>query len=229
MLTPRPPIPQLSQHPGIIHMAASDIFQSIESTTTRDYLIRCSFIEIYNEEVRDLLASSSPLEIREHPKKGVYVDAKETIVGTFEQLLNVLTQGERHRAVAATGMNDRSSRSHTIFRITLESRLTDEEQERISQLIESEQENKTPAEGEVGPGEKKKDECVRVSTLNLVDLAGSESVRLTGASGERQKEGGKINQVRKARLFKNRKLCTSLTLAPPPHPPHHSHSLPYPG
>ena len=108
-------------------MAASDIFQNIEKVDTRDFLIRCSFIEIYNEEVRDLLDSSKSIEIREHPKKGVYVEAKETIVGTFEQLLSVLTDGESHRSVASTGMNERSSRSHTIFRITLESRMTEAE------------------------------------------------------------------------------------------------------
>jgi centromeric protein E len=99
-------------------------------------------------------------------------------------------------------MNDRSSRSHTIFRITIESRLTDEEQDRLGSLEASEGEaNEAQTEGEGGnkeeqTKEKKKDERVRISTLNLVDLAGSESVRLTGASGERQKEGGKINQVR---------------------------------
>ena len=57
----------------------------------------------------------------------MYVEAKETIVGTFEQLLSVLTDGESHRSVASTGMNERSSRSHTIFRITLESRMTEAE------------------------------------------------------------------------------------------------------
>ena len=82
-------------------------------------------------------------------------------------------------------MNERSSRSHTIFRITLESR------DASSSLAEGEQ--STP-DGKTAADDVAPDASVRVSTLNLVDLAGSESVRHTGAIGERQKEGGKINQ-----------------------------------
>ena len=159
------------------HAPPSDIFKAIEHDDNRDFLLRVSFIEIYNEETRDLLNQSAPLNIREDPKKGVYVDAKETIVTSFEQVLNVLEAGEKIRHVGSTSMNERSSRSHTIFRITLESRMKNEDGDAIADA-------RAPAA----------DSIVRVSTLNLVDLAGSESVRLTGASGERQKEGGKINQ-----------------------------------
>lgn len=111
-----------AENPGVIHMAASDIFQTIADTPDRDFLLRVSFIEIYNEEVRDLLNKSEPLTIREDPKKGVYVESKENIVASFEQMLESLTEGEKMRSVGSTGMNERSSRSHTIFRITLESR-----------------------------------------------------------------------------------------------------------
>ena len=161
---------------GIVHMATKDIFSHIENTPSRMFLVRASFLEIYNEEVRDLLNDNSVLAIREDPRRGVFVNAQEEVVTDFEGLLGILFSGEKNRAVAATGMNERSSRSHTIFRITIESRQKSED--------DSDKENND----DDGEG------AVRVSTLNLVDLAGSESVRHTGATGERQKEGAKINQ-----------------------------------
>jgi centromeric protein E len=158
---------------GVVHMAAMDIFGHIQNTPDRIFLVRTSFIEIYNEEVRDLLGGNAVLQVREDPRKGVFVNANEEIVTDFESLLRILFAGEKNRAVAATGMNERSSRSHTIFRITIESRQTTDGNE----------------------GDSSSDEgAVLISTLNLVDLAGSESVRHTGATGERQKEGAKINQ-----------------------------------
>lgn len=164
---------------GIVHMAANDIFSHIESIQDRMFLVRASFLEIYNEEVRDLLSDSNQtLQIREDPRRGVFVQSVEEIVTDFESLLKILFYGEKSRAIASTGMNERSSRSHTIFRITIESREKEVEND-------SEDEENSQASG---------DGAVRISTLNLVDLAGSESVRHTGATGERQKEGGMINQ-----------------------------------
>ena len=156
---------------GIIQMAAKDIFSQIEVNPTRVFLLRVSFIEIYNEEVRDLLVSSAQgtsavLAIREDPKHGVFVNSNESVVMDLDALCSILFMGEKNRSVGSTSMNGQSSRSHTIFRITIESRSND--------LLE--------------------EDAVRISTLNLVDLAGSESVRHTGATGERKKEGGKINQ-----------------------------------
>ena len=177
---------------GIIHMAAKDIFDCISShESDRIFLIRVSFIEIYNEEVRDLLVSGSThervLQIREDPRRGVFVDANEIIVTSYDSLLDALFAGEKNRQVASTGMNERSSRSHTIFRITVESR------QRTDSGDESEDEDN------IGRASSSKttdedDGAVLVATLNLVDLAGSESVRHTGATGKIQKEGGKINQ-----------------------------------
>jgi len=151
---------------GIIHMAASDIFDHIENELERVFLVRVSFIEIYNEKVRDLLVSgdSASLTILEDKRRGVFVNSNETVVTSMNSLLSVLFAGEKNRSVAATGMNERSSRSHTIFRITVESRLKED-------------------------GEDEEEVAVRVSTLNLVDLAGSESIRPTG-----NQEGGKIDQ-----------------------------------
>jgi centromeric protein E len=163
---------------GIVHMAANDIFSHIQSQPNRMFLVRASFLEIYNEDVRDLLSNSSQtLQIREDPRRGVFVQSEEEIVTDYQSLLKILFQGEKSRAVSATAMNERSSRSHTIFKITIESR------EKECDDGEND-ENRPPSE----------DGAVRVSTLNLVDLAGSESVRHTGATGDRQKEGGMINQ-----------------------------------
>jgi centromeric protein E len=159
--------------PGIVQKAAADLFDLIGATPDRDFLLRVSYLEIYNEEIRDLLNPETPkLQVREDPRKGVYVDAHEEIVTDFETVLQALRFGERQRHVDATAMNERSSRSHTIFRLVVES--------------------KERAACDVSAAEV--DDAVLVATLNLVDLAGSESVRHTGATGARQKEGGKINQ-----------------------------------
>lgn len=167
---------------GLVHMAAKDIFSQIQSQPDRMFLVRVSFLEIYNEEVRDLLAGSSQnLQIREDPRRGVFVQSEEEIVTDFDCLLKILVRGDKSRTFAATGMNERSSRSHTILRVTIESR----EKEMADESAGDEDDEDRVSNG---------DGAVRVSTLNLVDLAGSESVRHTGATGERQKEGGLINQ-----------------------------------
>jgi centromeric protein E len=161
---------------GIVHLAASDIFRHVQSQADRIFLVRVSFLEIYNEDVRDLLTDDNKtLQIREDPRRGVFVQSQEEIVTDFQSLLTILFKGDKSRHVSSTAMNERSSRSHTIFRITIESRKKSEAQGA---------ENEDPNE----------DGAVLISTLNLVDLAGSESVRHTGATGDRQKEGGMINQ-----------------------------------
>jgi centromeric protein E len=139
-------------------------------------------LKSYNEEVRDLVGENAVLNVREDSQRGVFLKFVEAIVTDFEGLLHILFAGERNRAVASTGMNERSSRSHTIFRIRIESQTKKEKFD----------ENGMHASKSSLPTDD--DGAVLISTLNLVDLAGSESVCHTGSTCERQKEGGKIDQ-----------------------------------
>jgi len=125
------------------------------------------------------------------------------IVTDYDTMMETVRSGEENRSVGSTGMNERSSRSHTIVRITVESKdssnlTADSATSAVSSPPSSEAKSVQSEEERIlfgGAASGKLDgSAVRISTLNLVDLAGSESVRLTGASGERQKEGGKINQ-----------------------------------
>ncbi|PIA14448.1 kinesin-domain-containing protein, partial [Coemansia reversa NRRL 1564] len=151
---------------GIIKLAVKNMFDMVNSDTNREYLLRVSFLEIYNEVLRDLLEpTKSNLKIHENSKHEIFVgDLSEHIVFNAAQVEEVLQKGDRNRHIAGTNMNERSSRSHTIFRIVIESR------------------------------EKAFTGAVKVSCLNLVDLAGSERVGQTGAEGQRLKEGAHINK-----------------------------------
>lgn len=89
----------------------------------QEFLLRCSFLELYNEEIRDLLSSDPErkLELRENPDKGVFVqDLTYVVVDTGETMDRVMTEGNRHRHVGATAMNAVSSRSHSIFTVIIE-------------------------------------------------------------------------------------------------------------
>ncbi|XP_069504370.1 kinesin-like protein KIF15 isoform X2 [Ambystoma mexicanum] len=133
----------------------------------KSFLCKCSFIEIYNEQIFDLLDSaSSGLLLREHIKKGVFVvGAVEQVVTSAVEAYQVLSMGWRNRRVASTSMNRESSRSHAVFTVTVESMETNN--------------------GIVN---------IRSSQLNLVDLAGSERQKDSHAEGVRLKEAGNINR-----------------------------------
>ncbi|XP_050974643.1 centromere-associated protein E isoform X2 [Labeo rohita] len=160
---------------GVIPLAMADVFKTIKNCPKKEFLLRVSYMEIYNETVTDLLCDSwkrKPLEIREGNYKNVYVaDLTEELVTSPEQALSWITKGEKNRHYGKTKMNQRSSRSHTIFRMILESR-----------------ERSDPASGENADG------AIIVSHLNLVDLAGAERASQTGAEGARFKEGCNINR-----------------------------------
>ncbi|XP_026162837.1 kinesin-like protein KIF17 isoform X2 [Mastacembelus armatus] len=153
---------------GVIPRAFEHVFESIQCAENTKFLVRASYLEIYNEEIRDLLGNDTKqrLELKEHPERGVYVrDLSMHTVHTVGECERIIEQGWRNRAVGYTLMNKDSSRSHSIFTIHLEICNTD-------------------AGGQVH---------LRAGKLNLVDLAGSERQSKTGASGERLREATKIN------------------------------------
>ncbi|AQL01241.1 Kinesin-like protein KIN-7K chloroplastic [Zea mays] len=165
--------------PGIIPLAVKDAFSIIQETPKREFLLRVSYLEIYNEVVNDLLnPSGQNLRIRED-LQGTFVEGiKEEVVLSPAHALSLIAAGEEHRHVGSTNFNLLSSRSHTIFTLTIESS---------------------------GPcSESSEEEAVTFSQLNLIDLAGSESSRAE-TTGVRRKEGSYIN---KSLLTLGTLICT---------------------
>ncbi|KAM9110717.1 kinesin-like protein KIF17 isoform 4-T4 [Megaptera novaeangliae] len=153
---------------GIIPRAFEHIFESVQCAENTKFLVRASYLEIYNEDVRDLLGTDTKqkLELKEHPEKGAYVKGLSMhTVHSVAQCERVMETGWKNRSVGYTLMNKDSSRSHSIFTISIEIYAVDE---------------------------RGKDH-LRAGKLNLVDLAGSERQSKTGATGERLKEATKIN------------------------------------
>jgi hypothetical protein len=113
---------------GIVPRAAQHVFSHIDSgTDAAEFVLRCSLFEVYREQLRDLIDPTSPnLRIKETPRQGVYVEglAQEFVV-CEDDVVRILRTGSRLRAVAATSLNQRSSRSHVIFSLTCEQRLGD--------------------------------------------------------------------------------------------------------
>ncbi|XP_060086319.1 osmotic avoidance abnormal protein 3-like [Ylistrum balloti] len=153
---------------GIIPRAFDHIFETVSVAEDTKFLIHASYLEIYNEEIRDLLGkdAKAKMDLKEHPEKGVYVSGLSMHpVHNVTECERIMDKGWKNRATGATLMNADSSRSHSIFTINLE-------------MIQED------AEGE---------EHIRAGKLNLVDLAGSERQSKTGATGDRLKEATKIN------------------------------------
>ncbi|XP_072000089.1 kinesin-like protein KIF3C isoform X2 [Engystomops pustulosus] len=153
---------------GVIPNSFDHIFTHISRSQNQQYLVRASYLEIYQEEIRDLLCKdqTKKLELKENPESGVYIkDLSSFVTKNVKEIEHVMNLGNQARSVACTNMNEYSSRSHTIFVITIE----------CSEL---------GVDGE---------EHIRVGKLNLVDLAGSERQSKSGVNGERPKEASKIN------------------------------------
>lgn len=154
---------------GIIPNAFQQVFDHVAlKGSDETYLVRASYFEIYNEEIRDLLSSTpkASLELKESIDSGVYVkNLTSKVVKSFSEIDRVMQLGKKNRSVGATLMNLGSSRSHSVFTIVIECCSKDQAGE----------------------------EHIRVGKLNLVDLAGSERQGKTGATGERLKEATKIN------------------------------------
>ncbi|XP_030408361.1 kinesin-like protein KIF13A isoform X6 [Gopherus evgoodei] len=158
---------------GLIPRLCGALFQriSVEENDSQTFKVEVSYMEIYNEKVRDLLdpkGSRQSLKVREHKVLGPYVDGlSQLAVTNFEDIESLMSEGNKSRTVAATNMNEESSRSHAVFNIVVTQTLYD---------LQS-----------GNSGEK-------VSKVSLVDLAGSERVSKTGAAGDRLKEGSNINK-----------------------------------
>eukprot|EP00730_Choanoeca_flexa_P007329 TRINITY_DN12314_c0_g1_i1.p1 TRINITY_DN12314_c0_g1~~TRINITY_DN12314_c0_g1_i1.p1 ORF type:complete len:1647 (+),score=500.84 TRINITY_DN12314_c0_g1_i1:66-5006(+) len=157
---------------GIIPRLCKDLFQRIADQTNElnSFSVEVSYLEIYNEKVRDLLnpRSTGNLKVREHPVLGPYVeDLTKLVVSSYEDISTLMDEGNKARTVASTAMNSTSSRSHAVFSLIF----TQRQKVPNSDVITEKQ-----------------------SKISLVDLAGSERADSTGATGARLKEGANINK-----------------------------------
>lgn len=161
---------EINPDAGIIPRFCKELFSRISSQPENENVsVEISYFEIYNEKIHDLLINNgnttrrAPLKVREHPAFGPYiVDLSQHSVRNYEDLKAWLKIGNSQRATASTGMNEKSSRSHSIFSIIL-----------------SQEKNKGQSV------DTKASENGRRSKINLVDLAGSERLSTTCASGDR--------------------------------------------
>ncbi|XP_048362659.1 kinesin-like protein KIF1A isoform X11 [Sphaerodactylus townsendi] len=157
---------------GIIPQLCEDLFSRINDTTNDNmsYSVEVSYMEIYCERVRDLLnpKNKGNLRVREHPLLGPYVeDLSKLAVTSYNDIQDLMDSGNKARTVAATNMNETSSRSHAVFNIIFTQKRHDAETDITTE---------------------------KVSKISLVDLAGSERADSTGAKGTRLKEGANINK-----------------------------------
>uniref|UniRef100_A0A3B3RH97 plus-end-directed kinesin ATPase n=1 Tax=Paramormyrops kingsleyae TaxID=1676925 RepID=A0A3B3RH97_9TELE len=158
---------------GIIPLLCEDLFTKINDSNndnSMSYSVEVSYMEIYCERVRDLLnpKNKGNLRVREHPLMGPYVeDLSKLAVTSYNDIQDLMDSGNKARTVAATNMNETSSRSHAVFNIIFTQRRHDAETDNTSE---------------------------KVSKISLVDLAGSERADSTGAKGTRLKEGANINK-----------------------------------
>ena len=158
---------------GVIPKICQNMFERItdfQKDKNLTYTVEVSYLEIYNERVRDLLnpATKGNLKVREHPSTGPYVeDLAKLAVRSFQEIEHLMDEGNKARTVAATSMNETSSRSHAVFTLTVTQKRHD-----VETRLDTE----------------------KVAKISLVDLAGSERATSTGATGARLKEGAEINR-----------------------------------
>ncbi|KAG6895392.1 hypothetical protein C0992_001525 [Termitomyces sp. T32_za158] len=205
--------------PGIIPRAMRDVFSFIRQTPEREYLLRCSYLEIYNEAIHDLLApptsaAKNPVQIQGGlGNEVILAPLREEVVTSLKGVKEVLRRGEGNRRTACTDWNERSSRSHSVFRMVIESR------ERSGTVPDDDDDEKpvsgngrhTPAPGRNTPGPRSQTpglgrsqtpvpsgprlqsrggRSVQTSVLSLIDLAGSEKAT---SDKDRTREGKYIN------------------------------------
>ena len=155
------------QSPGIVPLGITYIFDEIKRRSQVDFLVRASYVEIYNENIKDLLnPKKTDMKLHTNTKGGCFVGGvTEPMIANAQQAKDLISTGTKNRSVGQTQMNAESSRSHSLLRLVIESR------------------DKSDASG-----------AVRIAELNLVDLAGSERQSHTQATGTRLKEGANINK-----------------------------------
>ncbi|XP_040897242.1 kinesin-like protein KIF14 isoform X2 [Toxotes jaculatrix] len=164
---------------GVIPRFCHELFSSLASMENKE--VKChvemSYFEVYNEKIHDLLVTRDepnqrrmPLRVREHPVHGPYVAELSTnVVSSYKDIQGWLVLGNKQRATAATGMNDKSSRSHSVFTLVMTQTKTE--------FVEDEEHDHSIT-----------------SRINLVDLAGSERCNSAQTSGDRLREGASINK-----------------------------------
>ena len=152
-------------NPGIMSLTFGELFKQIKNYSNREYLIKLCYLEIYNENIRDLLINNSPnLELREDPNKGlIVVGITEIIANSGEHILSILKKGNKKRTTEATNVNQTSSRSHAILQIMVSYK-------------------------------DKNNNNMKFGKLSLIDLAGSERASVTNNKGMRLIEGANINK-----------------------------------
>ncbi|XP_066296372.1 kinesin-like protein KIF1A isoform X20 [Branchiostoma lanceolatum] len=164
--------PEPRDQQGIIPQLCEELFDKIKTQESKDlqFSVEVSYMEIYCERVRDLLnpKNKGNLRVREHPLLGPYVeDLSKLAVTSFNEINTLMDEGNKARTVAATNMNETSSRSHAVFTVVFTQKRHDEMTDLSTE---------------------------KVAKISLVDLAGSERANATGAKGDRLKEGANINK-----------------------------------
>ena len=167
--------------PGMMRLCITDVFEYVNRNPKKEIIIKVSYMEVYNEEINDLLGiiaqpktedekkigKNLKIEIDDPVRGAIIKGLVEETVTSDQEMMDVLLRGEHNRSYALTEMNAESSRSHVIYRLMIE--------------VKDEAEDPTSTTG-------------RISYLNLVDLAGSERQKNTGTSGSTLKEGANINK-----------------------------------
>lgn len=170
--------------PGMMILCIRDIFEFIKTHVDKRFLLKVSYMEVYNEEINDLLNNDKETNCNlkitsEDAARGAVIgNLQEVPVTTPAEFMDVLHKGESNRSYASTSMNDNSSRSHVIYRVAITIFDIDDED----------------AEGGAGGGVSDSEDLGRVSYMNLVDLAGSERQKSTKTTGVTLKEGANINK-----------------------------------
>ena len=188
-------------HPGIMSLTFGELFKKIKNFSDREYLIKLCYLEIYNENIKDLLINNSPnLELREDPNRGLIVNGiTEILTNSGEHILSILKKGNKNRTTEATNINQTSSRSHAILQITVSYK-----------------------DKNLGNNVNNK---IKYGKLSLIDLAGSERASVTKNKGMRLIEGANINKSLLTLGNCINALCESNLKGTKPHIPYRDSKL----